>query len=146
MKISYYNEKHLQACADLLTHYYNQPDFGCHFTTKSATLYLQELIFTPRFVGFLLFDKKDLLGFAFSHMKTWSDKNELQLNEFIIKPDATQQGYGNKLLEFIETYASSYELSGITLATNTLSLIDFCRKNNFLEHDITFLYKGIKPA
>jgi len=143
MKIVYYDEKHLNACAELFTKHYNTADFGCKFTKHRATIYLQELIFRPRFIGFLLLNKEQLIGFAFCHMRTWAEKDEMRIDEFIIVEAHQRQGLGTKLLEFITTYATSYRLAGITTSTNVVNLTQFYQKNDFLDHDITFLYKGI---
>jgi len=144
MKIIYYDEKYLKAIAELLMKHYNHNDFSCHFTKHRSLLYLQELIFKPRFIGFLLLKKDQIIGFAFCHMRTWSDRDEMHIDEFIIKDSYQKQGTGTKLLDFITTYASSYHLAGITTTTNVIALTQFYQKNDFLDHDITFLYKGIK--
>ena len=146
MKIIYYDEKHLAECANLFMAHYNHVDLGCNFTKEKAMFYLQELIFKPRFVGLLVFEKKQLVGFAFSHLKTWCDKDSMHINELIIKDDYQKQGIATKLLTFIESYAKNYNLAGITTTTNILPLTQFYQKNDFLDHDVTFLFKGVtKP-
>jgi GNAT superfamily N-acetyltransferase len=144
MKIVYYDEKHLKPCSEILMAHYNNNDFKCNFTKHSAMLYLQELIFKPRFIGFLLLEKEHIIGFAFCHIRTWSDSDELHIDEFLIRETHQLKGIGTRLLDFITTYATSYNLSGITTTTNVISLAQFYQKNDFLDHDITFLYKGIK--
>jgi len=146
MKIIYYDEKHLIPCSELLIKHYNNNNFSCKFTKQRACAYLQELIFKPRFIGFLLFEKDKLIGFAFCHMRSWSDSDELHIDEFIIKETHQKQGLGSKLLDFINTYATSFSLAGITSTTNVIALTKFYQKNDFLEHDITFLYKGLKKS
>jgi len=144
MKIIYYDEKYLNPCAELLMAYYNDDKFDCKFTKQRACAYLQELIFKPRFIGFLLLEKDELIGFSFCHMRTWAQADEMYIDEFIIKDDYQNKGLGSKLLNFITTYASSFSLSGITSTTNVIALTQFYQKNDFLEHDIAFLYKGFK--
>ena len=144
MKIIYYDEKYLNPCAELLIKHYNHDDFKCQFTKQRACAYLQEHIFKPRFIGFLLLEKDQLIGFAFCHMRTWSDKDDLHIDEFILKETHQRNGLGSKLLDFINTYATSFSLAGITTTTNVIALTQFYQKNDFLEHDITFLYKGLK--
>lgn len=143
MKIIYYDEKYLKRCSEILLNHYNNPDFNCHFTPHRAMLYLQELILKPRFIGFLLLEKDQIIGFAFCHLRTWSNQDELHMDEFIIKETHQKQGIGTKLLAFITTYAASYHLAGITTTTNVIALTQFYQKNGFLDHDITFLYKGV---
>ena len=146
MKIVYYDEQYLKPCAQLLIKHYNSEDFGCNFTKQRACAYLQELIFKPRFIGFLLLKNEKLIGFAFCHMRTWSDSDDLYIDEFIITDNYQKKGIGAKLLDFINTYASSFSLAGITATTNVLALTQFYQKNDFLTHDITFLYKGLKKS
>jgi len=143
MKIVYYDEKYLKPCAELLMNHYNNDDFNCKFTKQRACAYLQEIIFKPRFIGFLLLEKDKLIGFAFCHMRTWSDSDEMYIDEFIIKDTHQKKGLGSKLLDFINTYSTSFALAGITTTTNIIALTQFYQKNDFLEHDITFLYKGL---
>jgi len=144
MKIVYYEEKYLKPCAELLMKHYNNDDYNCKFTKQRACAYLQEIIFKPRFIGFLLFEKDKLIGFAFCHMRTWSDQDEMHIDEFIIKDAYQKKGLGSKLLDFIQTYSTSFTLAGITTTTNVIALTQFYQKNDFLAHDITFLYKGLE--
>lgn len=146
MKIIYYDEKYLIHCAQLFMDHYNNDDYKCQFTKQRACAYLQELIFKPRFIGFLLLEKDQLIGFSFCHMRTWSKADELHIDEFIINTKYQKKGLGSKLLAFINTYATSFSLAGITATTNVISLTQFYQKNDFLEHDITFLYKGLKKT
>lgn len=146
MKIIYYDEKYLKSCSEILMNHYNSKDFNCNFTKQRAYDYLQELIFKPRFIGFLILEKDQIIGFAFCHMRTWSDKDDMHIDEFIIKEDRRLQGIGTKLLDFITIYAISYNLAGITTTTNVIALAQFYQKNDFLDHDITFLYKGIEST
>ena len=144
MKIIYYDETYLKPCADLLMKHYNDHDFNCNFTKERACCYLQEIIFKPRFIGFLLLEKETLIGFAFCHMRTWSDADELYIDEFIMTNTHQKKGLGSKVLDFINTYATSFQLAGITTTTNVIALTQFYQKNDFLAHDISFLYKGLK--
>jgi len=146
MKIIYYDEKYLNPCAELLIKYYNTEDFGCNFTQQRACAYLQELIFKPRFIGFLLLEEEKLIGFAFCHMRTWSDIDDIHIDEFIIEDIHQNNGLGTKLLNFINTYAANFALAGITTTTNVIPLTQFYRKNDFLDHDVTFLYKGLRES
>lgn len=143
MKIAYFEESHLEECATIFTNHYNGDDFGCTFTTELSATYLKELQFRPRFVGFVLLKKDQVIGFAFCHLKTWSEADELQIDEFIMKDNFQRKGLGTKLLSFIYDYAKTLKLGGITTTTNVIALTDFYQKNDFLEHEITFLYKGI---
>ena len=146
MKIIYYDEKYLKPCAELLIKHYNNNDFECKFTKERACAYLQEFIFMPRFIGFLLLEEEELHGFAFCHIRTWSDLDDIHIDEFIIEESQQNKGLGTKLLDFINTYATSFTLAGITTTTNVIPLIQFYQKNDFLEHDITFLYRGLKTS
>jgi len=142
MKIVYYEEKYLATCTETLINHYNSEDFGCNFTTERASTYLQELIFKPRFIGFILLNEEEVIGFAFCHMRTWDTTEELHIDEFVIQSEFQKKGLGSKLLDFIDTYAQNFFLSGVTATTNVIGLSQFYKKNDFLEHDITFLYKG----
>jgi len=143
MEIVYYEPKHLKDCQNLFTSIYNAENFNCNFTQEKATAYLEELVNTPRFIGFLFFNKEKLLGLAFCHEKTWAWRDEICINELLIHPDYQRSGLGSRLLSFIEKFAKNRELAGITLVTNTLPLANFYIQNGFMEHDISFLYRGL---
>ena len=146
MEIVYYEPEHLEVCQNLFTSIYNAENFNCNFTKEKAIAYLEEFVGAPRFVGFLLFSKEKLLGLAFCHEKTWAWRDEICIDEFLIHPDYQRKGLGNKLLDFIQKFAKNRELAGITLVTNTLPLANFYTNNGFMEHDISFLYKGLPDA
>ena len=143
MKITYYEQKHLKQCATLFTEIYNSEGYNCNFDIKKSMLYLEELSQNSRFIGFLLLKKEEIIGLAFCHEHTWDQNDELKIDEFLIKENYQKKEFGTKLLNFIEKYAKNNELAGITLITNTISLTNFYQKNNFLEHDVTFMYKGL---
>ena len=143
MKIIYYDEKYLKPCAELLMKHYNTHEYGCNFSKESACAYLQELIFKPRFIGFLLLEGEKLIGLAFCHLRTWSSSEDIHIDEFIIEDIHQKKGFGTKLLDFINEYATGFALAGITTTTNVIALTQFYKKNDFLDHDITFLYKGL---
>jgi len=144
MKIIYYDEEYLKPCAELFMKHYNTDEFECKFTKERACIYLQELIFTPRFIGFLLLEEENLIGFAFCHVRSWFDSEDIHIDEFIIEDIHQNKGLGNQLLDFIDTYAASLALTGVTATTNVIPLIQFYQKSDFLEHDITFLYRRLK--
>ena len=146
MKITYYDENYLQDCAHLFMSQYNHFDYGCQFNQREAMLYLQEIVFKPRFLGLVIFHKKTLAGFAFCHLRTWFDKDQLQVDELIIKDEFQNQGVATKVLDFLEEYAKNYELGGITFTTNTPSLANFYKKRGFLTHELTYLYKGVTES
>ena len=147
MKIIYYDETYLQDCASIFMDHYNSEEYGCSFNRLKATTYLQEIIYKPRFVGLLMMKKNKVIGFAFCHLRTWDEKDDLHIDELLVKEEQPEEEVKAKLLNFIESYTKNYELAGITTTTNSLAVTDFYLKNDFLDHDVTFLYKGIaKPS
>jgi len=147
MRIAYYEHAYFDAACDLFMSHYNNEQYGCRFELEKAANYLNEIIANPRFIGFLLLnDEDDLIGMALCHERTWWQNDELHIDEFIIKADQQQKGYGSKLLKFMQKHAKERELAGVTLVTNTLPLAKFYQKNKFNEHDIYFMYKGIETA
>jgi ribosomal protein S18 acetylase RimI-like enzyme len=145
MRIAYYEAAYLEACKELLMDFYNNELCKCQFTEEKALRYLEELINAPRFAGFLLLDHEDqLMGAALCHERTWWYKDELHMDEFLISSQNRQSGYGSKLLRFMTRYARERDLAGITLITNNLAMADFYQKNDFHDHEIYFMYKGLE--
>jgi len=145
MRIAYYEPEFFEACANLFMNNYNNEFCKCDFTELKAQYYLSELIQAPRFVGFLLLDNENkVIGAAFCHERTWWYKDELYIDEFLIQADHQRLGHGSKLLSFMQKHSKKNDLSGVTLITNNLATADFYQKNDFHNHDICFMYKGIE--
>lgn len=144
MKITYYEPDNLQSCTELFISVYNNETWKCRWTEGKAKKYLQELVDTPRFVGFLLHDDdEELIGAAMCQERTWWYRDELHIIDFFIDPKWQIKGSGSHLLKFMEKHVKERELSGITSMTNNLDLAEFYQKNKFHYNDILFMYKGV---
>lgn len=143
MRITYYEPEYFESCMHLLIQLYNNEPCHCEFTEFKAKAYLNELIEAPRFIGFLLLNQDNLLiGAALCHERTWWNKDELYIDEFLIHPHYQSFDYDSKLLKYMEKHSWERELGGMTLVTNHLSMAKFYQKNGFSDHEIYFIYKG----
>ena len=143
MRIAYFTLIHLEACKDLFLNFYNNDLNKCEFTKEKADSYLTELINAPRFVGFLLLDHEDkLVGAALCRERTWWDRDELHIDEFLLDIQNENAKHGTKILKYMNRYVKERNLSGTTLITNNNAMAAFYQKAGFKDHEIYFMYRG----
>lgn len=132
-------------CVQLFIEAYNQEPWNDHWTSETATRYLQELEANDRFVGFVICVDEIIVGALFAHCKTWWTNDELFVDEFYIAPRLQRKGYGKKLLAHTEHYAKSQELTGLTLLTNQyFPAKAFYEKNGYAHAEsVIFMYKKL---
>lgn len=138
----------IQACVDLLIEAYNDDPWNCHWTTETATRYLNEYVSSENFVGFVICENTTVAGAMFAHRKTWWTKDELFVDELYIAPRCQRQGYGAKLLAHAEAYASAKDLTGLTLLTNRyMPAVAFYTKHEYVQAEhVVFMYKEFQSG
>lgn len=143
--ITDFRHEHLEQCVGCFTAAYNGEPWNNHWTTVTATRYLQELVRNPRFVGLTLWHDSRVIGAVFCHERTWWNNDELYIDELFIVPDCQRQGYGTQLLASVERLVREKKLAGITLLTDRrMPSADFYNKNGFCEGShIVFMYKVV---
>ena len=145
--VEFYKSEHLQQCVDLFAETYNRPPWNNRWTAETATRHLQEIMSHSRFVGFVLWDKDEMIGAALCYEKTWWSNDELYIHEFFIAPRFQRKGHGNTLFSAIEIYAEEQSLSNITLLTDRKKpAFGFYKKNGmaYLKNPV-LMYK-LKPG
>ena len=135
----------LPACVDLLIEAYNDAPWNCHWTTETATRYLNEFVSNENFVGFVICEDTTIVGAMFAHRKTWWTQDELFVDEVYIAPRCQRQGYGAKLISHAEVYAKEEGLAGLTLLTDrSMPAVGFYFKHGYLQAEhVVFMYKVV---
>ena len=144
MKTTYFDESDLDDCATLFLTHYNTVH-GCQFTKNSALLALQEIQYIPRFMGFVLKDKKEMIGFVFAHLKTWDTLDELVIDEWILAENLEEKEKEKAyflMLDDLEKHVSAYGLAGLTFTTDCPEWAQRLTSKGFAKHQLTFFYKG----
>ena len=133
----------LDCCTRVLIQAYNGEPWRNHWTDETATRYLREFAESKSFVGFVICVGKEVVGAAFTHVKTWWTSDELFVDEIFIKPEMQRKGHGRALLGAVEEYAKSRGLAGVTLLTNKyMPAKRFYERDGYvLAEHVVFMYK-----
>lgn len=110
--------ENIEDCVPVFLSAYNGPPWNYYWTKDRAKQYLSEYLSCGQFVGFVLYEGQQAVGAALGHTKTWWTNRQLMIDEFFISAEKQRKGYGKKLLEFCDTYASENNISSIVLMTN----------------------------
>jgi aminoglycoside 6'-N-acetyltransferase I len=145
LRTGFFQISQLDECAHLLIQAYNPPPWNNRWSFETAVTYLQEIIDTPRFVGFVVSADTKLVGAAFCHARTWWSKDELYIAELFVSPEFQRQGYGAALIKQIENFVNELDLSGFTLLTDkNMPAREFYKKHGVQQNEqIIFLYKRV---
>jgi aminoglycoside 6'-N-acetyltransferase I len=108
----------LDHCLGIFIKAYNTPPWNYHWTADKAAQYLAEYAANPHFAGFILYDDGEAVGAVFAHQKTWWTNSQLFIDEFFIAPNKQRMGYGQKLMDHCNTYATQNHLEILVLMTN----------------------------
>jgi GNAT superfamily N-acetyltransferase len=118
MEILPITDNNLDDCLNIYLKAYNTPPWNYGWTTNMLKQYLSEYMDTSYFVGFILYDDSEPVGAVFTHKKTWWTGPMLFIDEFFITPVKQGMGYGRKLMDYCNEYASQNNLEIMMLMTN----------------------------
>jgi len=138
-------EKHIADCASVMMDAYNAPPWNCKWTSDKAYLYVDELISSRDFIGFIIYDEGKPAGAILAHKKTWWTNKQLMIDELFVSPDFQKKGYGKKLLHFSEEYANANNIELLVLMTNKyLPVFDFYESMDYTIADqYVFMFKQL---
>jgi GNAT superfamily N-acetyltransferase len=133
MKVQELTKGDIENCANLIMQAYNAPPWNFQWTILKASLYLNELFNSSRFVGFVIYEGEELVAAMFSHVKTWWINDLLMIDELFVAPFKQGKGYGQALMNSAVEYSKSNNLGSITLITQKyMPAVSFYEKNEFL--------------
>ena len=146
MEIRKIEEKDLLACIKLLKDAYSFPPYNESFKENTAELYIKSKYDVCKENSFVFNKEDDVIAFAFISMSCWSDGNQAVLEEIVVAPDYQNQGFGTKLLNFIDNYLKELNVKSIMIwAKNDDRLLKFYKKHNYyLADDFVIMFKNIK--
>ena len=135
-------------CIDDFIQSFNSPPWNEKWSRKRAHEYVNDVLNTPKFIGFILSNGNENVAYALCFKKYWWNKNDrckLYVELFFTKPAYQQSGYGTMLLEHMEEYAKENELRSIMLFTQKdKPAYHFYAKNDFCIIDnLPNMYKPI---
>ena len=134
MKIKELTKEDIENCANLITQAYNGSPWNYQWTVPKASLYLNELFNSSRFVGFVIYEGEELVAAMFSHVKTWWINDLLMIDELFVSPLKQGKGYGQAMMNSAIEYSKGNNLGSITLITHKyMPAVSFYEKNKFLQ-------------
>lgn len=134
MKVQELKKEDLENCANLIIQAYNGRPWNYQWTFSKASLYLNELVASSRFVGFVIYEGEELVGAMFSHVKTWWINDQLMIDELFVAAQDQGKGYGQALMNAAKDFAANNNIGSITLMTQKyMPAISFYEKNGFLK-------------
>jgi aminoglycoside 6'-N-acetyltransferase I len=107
----------IEQCTDLYINVFNSEPWNETWTYQSAKERLTDLILTPKFQGFLLYENDDLIGFIAGNSKQSYTGLTFYLAELCINNQIQGKGYGSKLLRYLEDELRKREIQSIYLLT-----------------------------
>lgn len=129
-------ENHLKQCAELYIKVFNSEPWNETWTYHSAIERLTDLIHTPKFLGFLLYENDNLIGFIAGNSKKSYSGLTFYLAELCINNKTQGKGYGTKLLHFLENELNKRDVQSLYLLTATGGLAEaFYLKNQYIIND-----------
>ena len=126
------SSENLEACIDLYIKVFNSTPWKESWDFPTAKERLSDLLHTPKFLGFLLYDNDTAIGFIAGNSKRTYSGTTFYLAELCINNQIQGKGYGSKLLQHLEKNLKEKEVQSIYLLTsNEGSARNFYLKNNY---------------
>ena len=107
----------LEQCMELYISVFNSEPWNETWTHQSAKERLTDLLQTPKFLGFLLYEKGDLIGFIAGNSKKSYAGLTFYLAELCINNQIQGKGYGTKLLLSLENELKKRDIQSLYLLT-----------------------------
>ncbi|WP_208586803.1 GNAT family N-acetyltransferase [Gracilibacillus suaedae] len=129
------NMNTVEQCIDLYINVFNNEPWNETWTVEDAKERLVDLVKTPKFLGFLLYEKDDLIGFIAGNSKQ-SDKGlTFYVAELCIHNQVQGKGYGSRLLQYLENELKERDIQSLYLLTAKGGSAEaFYIKNNYVEN------------
>ncbi|SOC15476.1 acetyltransferase (GNAT) family protein [Ureibacillus xyleni] len=126
----------LEQCIELYMNVFNSDPWNETWTYQSAKERLTDLVNTPKFLGFLLFDTENLIGLIAGNSKRTYSGLTFYLAELCVKHTTQGKGYGSKLLHYLEDQLKQRNIQSIYLLTEPRGLAEaFYLKNEYRIND-----------
>ncbi len=107
----------LEECARLFVSVFTKAPWKDNWTTESARQRLSEIHRTPGFVGLVLCEKDEIIGFALGYCEERSGMKEYSLQEMCVRNNKQRKGIGAKLLSNLQKKLKEMGVEHIYLIT-----------------------------
>ena len=128
-----FTEDYLNQCIELYIDVFNREPWNETWAYLSAKERLTDLIHTPKFLGFLLFENDHLIGLIGGNSKESYTGQTFYLAELCINNETQGKGYGSKLLLYLENELKKRDIQSLYLLTANGGLTEaFYLKNDYV--------------
>jgi aminoglycoside 6'-N-acetyltransferase I len=107
----------LEQCIELYINVFNSKPWNETWTYETAKERLTDLLHTPKFLGFLIYDNGNLIGFIAGNSKKSYTGLTFYLAELCISNQIQGKGYGSKLLLCLEDELKKRGIQNLYLLT-----------------------------
>ncbi|PMC37836.1 GNAT family N-acetyltransferase [Bacillus sp. UMB0899] len=122
----------MEQCIELYMNVFNSEPWNEKWTYEVTRERLTDLLHTPKFLGFLLYDNGNLIGFIAGNSKKTYKGLTFYLAELCINNQTQGKGYGSKLLLYLEDELKKRHIQSLYLLTANGGLAEaFYLKNDY---------------
>ncbi|MFD0824462.1 GNAT family N-acetyltransferase [Neobacillus sp. M.A.Huq-85] len=122
----------IEQCIELYINVFNSEPWNENWTYLTTKERLTDLLHTPKFLGFLLYDNGNLIGFIAGNSKKAYTGLTFYLAELCINNKIQGKGYGSKLLLCLEDELKKRGIQSLYLLTAYGGLAEsFYLKNDY---------------
>jgi aminoglycoside 6'-N-acetyltransferase I len=122
----------MEQCIELYINVFKSEPWNETWTYQAAKERLTDLIQTPKFLGFTLYENGDLIGFIAGNSKKTYTGLTFYLAELCINNQIQGKGYGSKLLSCLEDELKKIHIQSLYLLTANEGLaMAFYKKNDY---------------
>ena len=141
MQILPIDKTNLEDCAYLYTTVFNQAPWNEDWSHQQAMSRLKFYYETPNFIGMLVTDDSNLLGFVLGNYEPYQNEKLYLLKEMCVHPDFQGKGIGTKLIKFLHEKLKESGISTVNLITTIDSEAEsFYFKNDYYKSQRMGLY------
>ncbi|MGZ7043989.1 MAG: N-acetyltransferase family protein [Methanobacterium sp.] len=132
-----FNIEDFDKCAELYKEVFSDyPWYDEWDSVKQAKTYLMELIKSPVFEGFVIYDGSQIAAACFGRKRSWWTGNEFFIDEFFVSREKQGNGMGTKLMDYVKDSLRKEEYKRLTLLTNKgIPAEEFYFKNGFYNNE-----------
>lgn len=132
----------LEESIELYMKVFNSEPWNEAWNYEVAKERLSDLINTPKFLGYALYIKDDLIGFIAGNNKKTYQGLTYYLAELCVSNEIQGKGYGTKLLNFLENELKDRDTKSLYLLTSNGGLAEaFYKKNGYQIKDNRLVMK-----
>ena len=132
-----FDKKYFNEVCTIYFETFNQSPWNDEWSQDQVEKFLSDVINTPGFIGFLLFQDKNLIGLCLGRVVQWWRGNDFWLESMCIHPAKQRNGFGSVFIKMVKQSLLEAGIVHTTLLTDRdMPSFDFFKKNGFDADDM----------